>query len=355
LGDNLVAAPALRCLRQAYPQARIVLVSELAPGGKGCWAQQVFGPSGLVDEVIPFAAYNARSRWTQIFATLKLYRTLQTTTWGLGVALDLEDKVNWEPAILKIIGAETILTPRFNGTNPRDSDARRLSASHVADKLIDILRPLCLPLPSPGQGALQVNITTQEVSEVNAWLQRTGAVNAPKPWIAFGPWSNMQAKQWPVGRFTDLALRLKRMVGGTPFVFGGVQEESKTRDLIQSWGFGVPAAGFLNVRQGIALLQRCQLYVGNDSGPMHMAASAGIRCVAIFSSRDKPRLWEPYGNGHIVFRREVACQGCMLHECVSRHNYCINDISVKEAVEACISILDESDIISVRLNPKGEN
>jgi heptosyltransferase III len=341
LGDNLVAAPALRCLREAYPQARLVLVSEVAPGEKMCWAQQVFGPGGLVDEVIPFAAYNARSRWRQISTTLSLYRILRTTPWELGVALDTVAKVHWEPTIFKILGAEAILAPRSNGANLRDSKEKCFTVRHIADQLIDILRPLGLPLPEPGKGSMDVNITSREVLGVDDWLQQIGASSTPKPWIAIGPWTNMPAKQWPTGRFTEVARRLQEAVGGTPFVLGGPQDADATRNLVQNWGFGIPVAGSLNVRQGIALLKRCELYIGNDSGTMHMAVSAGIRCVAIFSSRDKRGLWEPYGCGHIVLRNVASCEGCMQWDCHNQKNKCIDKIKVDKIFDACYSILNE--------------
>ncbi len=343
LGDNLVAAPALRCLRQAYPQARLVLVSEVAPKEKLCWGQQVFGPSGLVDSVIPFAAYNSMSRLRKISATINLYRLLRTTPWELGVALDADERVHREPTILKILGAEAILTPQSNGAIPKDSKGKYLPVPNIADQLIDILRPLGLPLPEPGEGSMNVGIIPQEVLEVDNWLHRQGADNAPKPWIALAPWTNMPAKQWPTERFTEVVLRLQEVVGGTPFVFGGARDKDATRNLVRSWGFGVPVAGSLNVRQGIALLQKCGLYIGNDCGTMHMAASAGIRCVAIFSGIDKPGLWEPYGTGHMVLRKQVPCEGCLLRECRDQQKKCVEGISIKEVVAASIVILKGSE------------
>lgn len=338
LGDNLVAAPALRCLRQAYPQAHLVLVSEVAPGENWCWAERVFGPSGLVDEVIPFVAYNSPSRWRQVSATLNLFRTLRSTPWDLGVALDMVGKVGWEPTILRTLGAKVILAPRSNNSNHQASTEKCPSVPHVADQLLDILRPLGLLLPESGQGSMDVNITSQEVSEMDNWLRHTGAGDAPKPWIALGPWTNMPVKQWPTDRFTKMARVLQDKVGGTLFIFGGPQEMEATRNLVRTWGFAIPVAGSLSVRQGIALLKRCNLFIGNDSGTMHMAVSAGIRCVAIFSSRDKPKLWEPYGSGHVVLRKSVPCEGCMMNKCIIHSNKCINSINIQDILNACKKI-----------------
>ena len=100
------------------------------------------------------------------------------------------------------------------------------------------------------------------------------------------------------------------------------------------------AAGALGIRQSLAALRRCRLYVGNDTGTMHLAVAAGTRCVAIFSARDRPGLWEPYGSGHRVLRRKIECEGCELMECTEKGNACTLAIGVDEVVSACRSILD---------------
>jgi ADP-heptose:LPS heptosyltransferase len=82
------------------------------------------------------------------------------------------------------------------------------------------------------------------------------------------------------------------------------------------------------------MLERCALYVGNDTGTMHLAASVGTPCVAIFSARDNPGKWEPTGPGHIVLRHEVPCAGCMLETCVDNDLECLKAISVDEVLAA---------------------
>ncbi len=98
--------------------------------------------------------------------------------------------------------------------------------------------------------------------------------------------------------------------------------------------------GRLGVRAGIAAMEGCGFYLGNDTGTMHMAVSAGIPCVAIFSARDYPGLWYPYGHGHIVLRRTVHCEGCMLEVCHKNGKNCLMSISVDEVLEACTKMIE---------------
>jgi ADP-heptose:LPS heptosyltransferase len=267
---------------------------------------------------------------------------LRFTDWDLAIALDLPEMIGYETLFPKLLGAKTILKPGPNGVISRNSQGKSWKMPRVSDQLIDILYPLAIALPNLGQWSTDININPQEVLEVDIWLQRINAGNAPKPWIAVAPWTNMPAKQWPTERFTEVGLRLQRAVGGTPFVFGGNQDKDATHKLIQSWGFGVPVSGSLNVRQGIALLKKCQLFIGNDCGTMHMAASAGINCVAIFSCRDQVGLWEPYGSGHVVLRTSVPCEGCMLRACKLHDSKCLKAISVAEVLNASLAIIRAS-------------
>ena len=70
-----------------------------------------------------------------------------------------------------------------------------------------------------------------------------------------------------------------------------------------------------------------------------LAAAMGTPCVAIFSSRDLPGMWYPYGSQHTVLRREVECSGCMLNDCVKQKMKCIRAISVDEVHSACMKYL----------------
>jgi ADP-heptose:LPS heptosyltransferase len=79
-----------------------------------------------------------------------------------------------------------------------------------------------------------------------------------------------------------------------------------------------------------------KVFVGHDSGPMHLAAASGTPCVAIFAARNPPGQWFPLGEGHEVLYRRVECMGCGLEDCIVEKKRCIKSISVKEAAEAVL-------------------
>ena len=93
------------------------------------------------------------------------------------------------------------------------------------------------------------------------------------------------------------------------------------------------------MRQSAALLDRCKLFVGNDTGTMHLAAAGGLPCVALFSARDEQGKWDPMGGPHHVIRKSVPCAGCMLVQCVERDRLCLRLIEVDEVVAAAEDLL----------------
>ncbi|MGE3465976.1 MAG: glycosyltransferase family 9 protein, partial [Pyrinomonadaceae bacterium] len=107
------------------------------------------------------------------------------------------------------------------------------------------------------------------------------------------------------------------------------------------WGVGANAAGRTTVRQSAALLEHCRLYLGNDTGTMHLAASVGTPCVAIFAAIDWPGRWLPFGNRNVCFRRRVECEGCHTADCFNARK-CLDLISAAEVYEACSGILEMS-------------
>ena len=89
--------------------------------------------------------------------------------------------------------------------------------------------------------------------------------------------------------------------------------------------------GKLTPRESAACFARSKLFLGHDSGPMHLAAAVGTPCVAIFAARNLPRVWFPYGKQHRVIYHEVDCMGCGLETCIVEGKRCLRGISVDEA------------------------
>jgi ADP-heptose:LPS heptosyltransferase len=152
----------------------------------------------------------------------------------------------------------------------------------------------------------------------------------------------MPAKRWPAERFESVARTLVDRHDLWPVVFGGREDMEAGANLLKACGRGYNAAGQLGVRAAAVALGRCRFYVGNDTGTMHLAAAGGAPCVAVFSSRDWPGAWDPYGVDREILRTQIDCQGCYLEECVTRKNECLTRISTTEVLQACESLIERN-------------
>ena len=88
------------------------------------------------------------------------------------------------------------------------------------------------------------------------------------------------------------------------------------------------------------MFARARVYVGHDSGPMHLAAAMQTPCVAIFSARQRPGVWFPYGPQHRVLYRQVSCGNCGLETCVVEGKRCILSIGVEKVLGAVLEVVN---------------
>ena len=181
-----------------------------------------------------------------------------------------------------------------------------------------------------------ISLTEDEHNAAKAWLgKQVPDEFSFAHFVGFGAGSRCASKIWPEERFVEVGRCLIQERNIYPIVFGGPEDRELGERLIATWGRGANAAGEVSVRLSAAILANCTLYVGNDTGTMHLAAAVGTRCIVAMSALDWPGRWNPYGSGHIVFRSQVSCEGCRLDVCTEEGLRCLKNISVKEVASAC--------------------
>jgi len=128
----------------------------------------------------------------------------------------------------------------------------------------------------------KLTVNNEDVAKIT---QRYDA--CPMPWIALGIGSSEPFKQWGDVCFSQLAKSLSEKYSGTIFIMGGESErEMAARIIGQAQARGVVEAISLPMEETAALLSRCQLYVGNDTGVLNMAAAVGVESIGLFGSSE---------------------------------------------------------------------
>jgi ADP-heptose:LPS heptosyltransferase len=123
---------------------------------------------------------------------------------------------------------------------------------------------------------------------------------------------------------------MNESIPATVLILWGPGEEEEARQLRDMAGAGVVLPANLGVAQLCAVLKRADMYVGGDTGIMHLAAFSGIPVVAIFGPTD-PKVNAPYGPAHTVVRKELPCSPCRDKNCKERT--CLTSITPEEVFE----------------------
>ena len=340
LGDTLIALPALLAVRQSFHGAHISLLSNAHLGNDRVTTQDVM-PNGLIDDWLTYPSSDGPTNPLSMVRLLTLLRRERFDTLVyLAPRLRSRFDVKRDLAFFRLAGIRNFIGHTgFEALREKGVGAPLPAVEHEADHLLRRLSLSGISVPAPGEAQIDLMLRSEEHDAADVWLRDNVLMFGAGELVGFGPASKWPSKVWPEERFAELGRQLIGKCDVYPLVFGGSEDRGLGDRLIAAWGKGANAAGVLRVRHTAAALSRCQLFVGNDTGTMHLAAAVGTSCVVTMSAQDWPGRWNPYGKGHTVLRRQVSCEGCMLKICTHEGLRCLKEISVEEVVEACEGVL----------------
>jgi ADP-heptose:LPS heptosyltransferase len=334
LGDTLVSVPAFWAVRRHFVGARITMLTDAKLGQSLIQSNEILDGSGLIDDFLfyPTGDYRAlaglllrlRREQFDILAYLIHGHTDERRVQ--------RDKIFFRLAgIRQVVGAEGCPTP-VRGPGPLKPSL------HATDILLQRLAASGVPADPATPVIRQLGIDGTALDEVGHWLKDLPDPGA-RPWVGVGIGGKRPVTRWPLENYSRLIEELIEAHDIWPVVFGGPENREEGEHLTSGWQRGFVACGALGIRPTMAAMSRCRMFVGNDTGTIHMAAAAGVSCVGIYSSRNIPGLWSPYGEQHIVLRTPISCEGCRLEECTDRKMECILSISVQQAMDECQRLL----------------
>ena len=217
------------------------------------------------------------------------------------------------------------------------------SLKHEVERNLDLIRLLGGAVQ---QDRLEIWPNREDKVKVRLAL-KSYAVHPHEFLVAFGPGAGAMKRQWPLANFVQLGAWFQKEYGARIVVVGGPGEERLAQSLQQQLGDTViNFVGHMTLRQTGVLLQRCNLYVGNDSGPMHLAAAASIPVIEISchpldaspSHPNSPKRFRPWGIPYRVLQPEKALYPCS-DGCNATQAHCIASILVEQVQEAIAALL----------------
>jgi heptosyltransferase-2 len=324
-----MTTPAVRTIRQNYPDAEITLLA--LP-----WVADVFSACPHIDHIFTYDKNGVHKGFT---GKLKLASDLRVKRFDATVLLQNA----FEAALITALAGIPV---RAGYT----TDGRRLLLTHGMKKHPDIglkhqvhyYQEIVQGLGmKPGPDSLELFLHTHAVASAEKRLTSAGiSENKPiiglNPGAAYGP-----AKRWPAAKYGQLAKYLAAETGGLILVFGTDADQKAAEEIASVAGNCVlDLTGKTSLAEALALIDRCDVFVTNDSGLMHVAAALSTPLVAIFGSTDHIATG-PYSEQATIIRKPLACSPCMKTHCPEKHFHCMENISMEEVAEASLKFLDK--------------
>jgi lipopolysaccharide heptosyltransferase II len=304
VGDVLFTTPAVRALRLGFPRAHLTYLV-------GSWSKGVIEDNPNLNEVIVYdAPRHSSDRWRAWLSTLSCLRRVRRKRFDLAVIFH---RTSFAGLLALLAGIPNRVGFDYHGQGRFLT--RKVAyevGKHEVDRYLDVVR--CLGL-SPGGLWTEMQVGKKEQDEASQLLRANGLKTdermvAVLPGGGKNPGTFMPTKRWPADRFARLIDEMVRRFQVKVLLVGGPGDEEVVNDVIsQIQSPAVNLVGKTTFKQLAAVLQRCQLFIGGDSGPLHIAAAVGTPTVGIFGPSD-PRLVAPRGEKHLAVWKKVSCSPC---------------------------------------------
>ena len=328
LGDVLMAIPAVKALKEALPGSRI---SWLVEGS----VAELLRHQSFIDEVIQFPRDRimrslGEGRALQTLRHLRtFFRHLRSRRYDvlvdfhgimksalLGFAARAEKRIGFGRMFAKE-GSWLAYDERVNGVE---------KGVHKVERNMLLVRRLGV------NGAIpHVELTAPPDAEgYVAGLLAEHNIRAPM--IAVFPFCSKGSafKRWPLADYAELLKLMRDAIFATALILWGPGEEEEARELRDMAGTGTVLPASLGVAQLCALLKKAAMYVGGDTGVMHLAVFSGTPVLAIFGPTD-PRVNAPFGSMHRLVRQELPCSPCRDKSCKER--ICLQSLKPHDVFE----------------------
>lgn len=316
LGDVVMATPVLSAVREKWPRAHITLMMAegLAP---------LLEKDPRINEIF---AFKRPKGFLHRLQANQIIERLREGKYDMGILLTNSFSSAWW------FYRSHIKTVAGYGRKFLLNKSRQLPKNYKKQHLVHSYLQLLEVIGIPFKERVPELFITREEKE--AAFERYRALNGGSkrfviglnPGAAFGP-----AKCWPAERFRALTKKLLENEKILLVFFGDRLAEPLVDEIVR--GFperAVNLSGKTLLREFMALISACDLFITNDSGPMHVAAAVGTPLIALFGSTSDV-MTGPYKSGDVIHKR-VSCSPCFLRECPLDFR-CMKAIEVEDVMQ----------------------
>jgi len=321
VGDAVMCLPALEAIRERWREEEIAVLGR-------AWVAGLFEGQGIADRLLVF---DHAGRHRGMYGVERLAAELRREHFDCAVLFQNAFQaawLTWRAGIVERIGyardaRSWLLTQAIPLPEPGETPL------HESYYYLELLRRAGWLKQLPQLDHIRVRVVPEALQRAEEMLERVGVPGAPRtvrvaiaPGAAYG-----SAKCWPVERFAALADRLIADFGADVILFGSAAERDVAGRIAAAMRRRpTQLAGETAIGDLPALFAACDLFIGNDSGAMHVAAAVGLPVVAIFGPTDADGT-APVTPRKTLLQQRVACSPCFLRHCPIDHR-CMTRVEV---------------------------
>ncbi|MEK6673086.1 MAG: glycosyltransferase family 9 protein [Nitrospirota bacterium] len=318
IGDTLWGTPAIKALRETFPDAYICVLTN--PAGF-----EVLKGNPDIDDILIFIQGSFG-----YLSCIGLLTQLRKKNIATAFIFHSSDRIIWPlcffSGAVNIIGIEG---------QSKGLDFILTKTIKLQDNIHGIETRLRLVKQVGAKNAsrtISIYLADREREAAVRFMESNGIKKENSSIIGFQPGAQKPFKCWPQENFIEAGNILVKSLGCKIIVTGDSSERELVDEIASGIKGAVPAAGKLSIRETAAIIEKMNLFITNDTGPMHIAFALKTPTIALFSPTD-PRLCGPHHADRVaIISKPITCNPCTGKKCLNP--VCMEQIEVKEVVES---------------------
>ncbi len=319
LGDIVLTTPAIRAIRSHHPTAYIAMLVAKQ-------SADILHHNPHLNEIILFDRLAKNKDTGEMYRILRILRAQK-----FSLSFDFQRKFRTEllmylSGVTERVGKGILSTIRVPESGNK----------HATEHYFDLLNAAGIPADNR---QLEVFLHESERSKAGKLFKHEG-IDDEDLTVGLFPGAGWKLREWMPERFAAIGDKLVTEFNAKVVIFGGpndvdlVNHISNTMDEC-SYNF----AGKLNIRELASCVEKCTLFISNDTGPMHIATAVNTPTVALFGPGNHIR-FQPIGDIHTLIRYEVPCSPCKQFTDKCKDNICMKGITVDVVWESICQALN---------------
>jgi heptosyltransferase-2 len=311
VGDAIMALPALRAVRKRFPEAEIAIVArpyvaDISRDQAICDQLIAYDPKGLHSGISGRERLASELR-AQKFDVALLLQNAFDAAW-LAWRANIPERIGYARDGRSFLLTKAVLLPK-HGEIP----------AHEKFYYLELLRRAGWLDSMPNEEFISLSIPEEKRQSADEFLYKSG-VRRGALRIAIGAGASYgSAKCWPPPRFAKVANRLQSEADADVILFGTSAEAGVAAAIsVEMQQPPIDLTGKTAIADLPALLSQCHLFIGNDSGAMHVAAAVGLPVVAVFGPTDSEGT-APVTPRCTIVQQKPYCSPCFLRRCPTDH------------------------------------